>query len=204
MTTTLERFQRFYSEGEPSACWLWTGATSGVNEYGAFWMDGRMVGAHVAAWTLANRRHVPAGAVVRHHCDVRLCVNPAHLEIGTAAENSADMVERDRQLQGADHHSTPFTADDIIALRERYQGGTSIGALATETGISVQGMSAIIAGEVWRSVTRGIDLRRPPTSRREEILALLDEGLTQVQVAERLGMTQAGVSYHVRRAGALR
>src|SRR5438309_445534 len=31
---------------------------------------------------------------VRHRYDVKLCENPAHLELGTQAENTADMGER--------------------------------------------------------------------------------------------------------------
>ena len=34
--------------------------------------------------------------LVLHSCDNRACINPAHLYVGTAAQNTADMLERNR------------------------------------------------------------------------------------------------------------
>lgn len=43
---------------------------------------------------------IPAGAQVQHTCDVRPCVNPAHLKLGTPADNTADMMVRGRGSAG--------------------------------------------------------------------------------------------------------
>jgi hypothetical protein len=40
---------------------------------------------------------IPEGQVVRHKCDYGLCCNPAHLLVGTQADNLADMRSRGRQ-----------------------------------------------------------------------------------------------------------
>ncbi len=40
--------------------------------------------------------HIPEGKIVRHKCDLRCCVNPAHLELGSKLDNSHDAVRRDR------------------------------------------------------------------------------------------------------------
>lgn len=66
-------------------CWLWTGWVD-RNGYGRFWLDGRSPGAHRVAYELYVGP-IPAGLEIDHLCRVRNCVNPAHLEPVTTAEN---------------------------------------------------------------------------------------------------------------------
>lgn len=47
--------------------------------------------AHRWVWEAVNGP-IPKGMVVRHKCDNRLCYRLSHLELGTQADNVADMV----------------------------------------------------------------------------------------------------------------
>ena len=69
-----------------SGCWEWTGARQAVG-YGYFWDGKRRTYAH--RWSY--ERHVgpiPDGLTIDHLCRNTSCVNPAHMEIVTRAENN--------------------------------------------------------------------------------------------------------------------
>lgn len=98
-------FQRYWSKIEVPgeiACWLWIGSGT-PDGYGKFadW-NGVLQGSHRIAWRLRNLREIPADQVVRHTCDVRRCVNPKHLLLGTHSDNTQDALTRGRHRSGHD------------------------------------------------------------------------------------------------------
>lgn len=85
---------------QPTPCRLWQGA---IDRDGYGCLSGRGKGnsanhhtrlrAHRWVWEAANGP-IPAGLVIRHKCDNRLCIRLSHLELGTVADNNRDASER--------------------------------------------------------------------------------------------------------------
>jgi hypothetical protein len=81
--------ERFLSKvdlsGGPDACWRWVAALD-RHGYGAFRFRGKTARAHRAAYEIVEGP-IPDGLELDHLCRTPACVNPAHLEPVTHAEN---------------------------------------------------------------------------------------------------------------------
>lgn len=88
--------ERFWSKVDKTGdCWEWTAYVARATGYGRFTIDGRAVNVHRLAYA-SLVGDIPDGDVVRHVCDNRKCVKPAHLELGSTADNNRDMIDRQR------------------------------------------------------------------------------------------------------------
>lgn len=79
-----------------SGCWIWTGFVK-PNGYGTLTVNRKPAYAHRAAYAVF-RGPIPDGMCVCHHCDVRSCINPDHLFLGTQKENLQDMDAKGRRV----------------------------------------------------------------------------------------------------------
>lgn len=83
-----------YIEKVPGGCWIWRGRTD-TGGYGSVTRNNRPERVHRHIYTLMCGP-IPAGLHVLHKCDIPSCCNPAHLWIGTHADNMADMARKGR------------------------------------------------------------------------------------------------------------
>lgn len=129
---------------ELGACWEWQGGGNG-HGYGQMRVNYSQVGTHKIAWELANGQ-IPAKLYVLHKCDNRACCNPGHLFLGTAKDNTIDMIQRGRKRArlGAPHHHV--TNDEVLTIKSRYADGATKAALAREFNVSHNTVSNIVNG----------------------------------------------------------
>lgn len=93
-----ERFLRKVERVPLAGCWLWTGAVS-VSEAGDVRPNMVIHGHRERAYRIAYELFIgpiPPGMLVCHSCDVSICVNPAHLFLGTHQDNQHDSARKGR------------------------------------------------------------------------------------------------------------
>lgn len=154
----LPEIERFWAKVSPepnSGCWLWIGAciADGYGSFGASrahrWAYEHFVGP------------IPSGLHVCHKCDVRCCVNPDHLFVGTSKDNVADMWRKGRnawacnpssRARGERVSTAKLTSQIVISIRKRCVNGESQYQLAKEFGVSSGTLWAIVHRKSWAHV----------------------------------------------------
>ncbi len=154
-----ERFWDKVERAAPDECWLWTGSRQPAG-YGRINASSRRncrtnAGAHVVSWELHHRATVVPGFFVCHQCDNPPCVNPAHLVVGTPADNLRGMVERGRSQRGERHCHAKFTADNVRYIRRVCGPGAPRGTqqrLAERYGVWHGAISKIVLRKRWEHI----------------------------------------------------
>jgi hypothetical protein len=158
LTPLPERFWAKVDRRGPDDCWEWTG-TKTRKGYGQIRVAGHNMQAHRVSYEL-NVGPITAGLFACHRCDNPPCVNPGHLFLGTAADNSSDMVARGRTraggyfAKGSARSNAKLTEHDVITILERLARGDSHSTLGRRFGIAPSLISGIATGKRWRHVPR--------------------------------------------------
>lgn len=127
--------------GKPQAngCILWQGAI-GNHGYGNFSHDKTVHLTHRAAYEVFIGP-IPDGMMVCHRCDVKLCVNPDHLFLGTGADNMADCARKRRNAR-------KLADEEVRQIRSIV--GTSHAQIARCYGVTDVMIRHIRMGTWWR------------------------------------------------------
>ena len=143
---------RVDKSGAPDGCWLWTGEKL-PKGYGQFRINWERRLAHRWAWHFSIGP-IPDGLCVCHRCDNPPCCNPAHLFLGTKADNLADMVAKGRHPKGRTKWRAKLTDDKVIRIRRFYAKGISGKALASIFNVSRSQISNVVTRQrTWIHVT---------------------------------------------------
>ena len=140
-------------------CWLWMySLLSDIYNsggYGQVTIRNRRLRAHRVAWELTNGP-IPDGLHVLHRCDVRHCVNPDHLFLGTDADNIHDAMAKGRFVPppvryGEQHGLSKLTADDVATIRALYasKSGWTHRSLGEKFNVTHTNICHILNNRTW-------------------------------------------------------
>lgn len=147
--------QHFLSKvHKAKGCWLWVGCKNpdGYGLYGAGSLYGERR-AHRIMYRIAVG-DIPKGLCVCHHCDEPSCVNPAHLFIGTWADNNRDRDHKGRTIivRGSKQGSAKLSDDKVKEILRLAKCGAHKPTLAKRFGISKTQLYTIVRREDWKHV----------------------------------------------------
>lgn len=134
----LELQKRFWSKVRiGDDCWEWDGGIL-MNGYPAFWFNGITRSGHGFAFSLWNKVEIPNGLGVLHKCSNRRCCNPDHLYLGTAKDNSADMIKAGRGFS--------ISKETILGILQDHKQGLGCRVLAAKYGLGTTTIKRIFKG----------------------------------------------------------
>lgn len=145
--------ERLMAKAHPepmSGCWLWTAVTRAG--YGQLEVAGKKKYAHRLAFE-SWVGPIPDGMYVCHKCDVRACINPDHLFIGTAADNVRDAAHKGLHFtwigRGEQSRSAKLTEAQVVEIRQSRLSGV---ATAKIYGVTPSVISEIRNRKSWAHV----------------------------------------------------
>ena len=149
------RFWSRVDKSKPDGCWPWTGYRQKFG-HGYIGRGRRWILAHRYAWELVSGP-IPDGMWVLHKCDNPPCCNPAHLYIGDRSANMADCYNRRRHTYGEKNSHAILTEKDVLEIlqnRPKPRQRGAVQSIAAKYGVSINAISAVLAGRSWKFLTR--------------------------------------------------
>lgn len=146
--------ERFWSKvaitANPDKCWFWQ---AGILDsgYGQFKYKGKNRRAHQLSFYFTNGYY--AKPCVLHSCDNPSCVNPKHLREGTNADNSRDMIARNRNSKGERHYYAKLNKKQVIEI---FYSRLKPKALVRKYKIGASTISAIKRKTAWKHITQNL------------------------------------------------
>ena len=157
----LERFWEKVPWALPDdECWEWQGHCNrdGYGQIREGGRDSRRLRAHRVSWVFYHGRSIPDGMIVMHLCDTPSCVNPQHLQLGTPADNTRDMMQKGRHQSHCHEEGyaglSPYTEEQVYEVLRLAGAGVAQRKIAAALGMSRRTVRDILSGKRWNWLTR--------------------------------------------------
>lgn len=138
-----------YVHMEPySGCWLYAGVDA-LRGYREVHFQGKRSLAHRAFFE-HFKGEIPEGMCVCHKCDVRCCVNPKHLFLGTQLENMEDCFKKKRHVFGVRATGAKLNPEKVYEIRSLFDSGVRQCVLMKKFKMSATSIHSIVRRKNWK------------------------------------------------------
>ena len=143
-------FKHLVVPSDKDKCWIWHGAKNSSG-YGCFLLDGKVKLAHRVSYQ-STFGDLQDDLLVRHKCDTKLCVNPAHLEQGTHKDNTQDSIDRNRYAFSYEQNkrNAKLSREDILQVKKLHSQGISQREIAKLFSVHNSTICSIVNNKSWR------------------------------------------------------
>lgn len=159
-------------------CWIWQGAKN-PKGYGKININYKTVASHRLSYVLFNG-DIKAGLYVCHTCDNPSCINPKHLFLGTAQDNTHDCFNKGRDKRkgrklssihrarigdfqrgkscpqrgrkGGENPSAKLNSHSVIEIRRKHAAGIKMKDLVSEYKVHRSTILCIIKRKTWKHI----------------------------------------------------
>lgn len=148
---------RFYAKIKVVGdCWEWQGSRL-KHGYGrirtGYGNDREMTVAHRVSWEIHNNQSLSRSQFVMHKCDNPPCVNPDHLMLGTAKDNTQDMIKKGRKRYGTSpgekNGSAKLSQAEVDQIRLLLSHGRKSKSIAPMYGVNHTTIEKIKTNKSW-------------------------------------------------------
>lgn len=131
-------------------CWICTSHSLDKDGYPKIYRDDKFL--RISRYIYVKERgEINNNLMVRHKCDNTSCINPEHLELGTARDNSNDMLNRGRSAYGESNAGSKLTECQVIEIINDNRPYCDI---AKSYPVTISTISNIKSGRAWKCINR--------------------------------------------------
>lgn len=157
--TLNDRIDEYTQQVLPSGCIIWTGYADKDGYAIACVSDGNVKKNRKVHRLVYEQAYgeIPEGMLVCHRCDVRSCVNPDHLFLGTHMQNVRDMWSKNRWKAGAQDNrgdrnpNSKLSIGEVMKITEMRRSGVKVRKLSQDFGVTEGQIYRICSGTAWSS-----------------------------------------------------
>lgn len=197
------RFWSHVDKRGPGECWEWKLSRNpkGYGQFGGHLANGKQWMCLASRYAYFSHYGISGTPLlVLHSCDNPPCCNPAHLRLGTVQDNSDDMVCRERNERGSEHHQAKLTEQAVQVLETMWRSGLYTQAqLAEHFQVNQSQISRAINRRRWKHVDGRVP-PKPPGKRVAQARIVTYRGETKrlTEFIKDLGLNWSAVNRRLR------